>query len=79
MREYIDVLPNNVNQSQSVSFRNGNPLVQFRIGPQERYLIGSTVRLNGRIRVLDSTTNATPDAAKKVCIDPRLGVYSVID
>ena len=79
MREYIDVLPNNVNQSQNVSFRDGNPLVQFRIGAQERYLLGSTIRLCGTIKVLDSATSATPAAGKKCAIDPRLGVYSVLD
>ena len=79
MREYIDVLPNNVNQSQNVSFRDGNPLVQFRIGAQERYLLGSTIRLCGTIKVLDSDTSATPAAGKKCAIDPRLGVYSVLD
>ena len=62
MREYIDVLPNNVNQSQNVSFRDGNPLVQFRIGAQERYLLGSTIRLCGTIKVLDSDTDLPPAA-----------------
>ena len=37
MKEYIDVLPTNVNQVQSVSYHNGNPLVEFKIGAQERY------------------------------------------
>ena len=46
-KEYIDVLPTNVNQAQAVSYRDGNPLVEFKIGAQQRYLLGSTIRLNG--------------------------------
>ena len=51
MKEYIDVLPTNVNQVQSVSYRNGNPLVEFKIGAQDRYLLGSTIRINGQLSV----------------------------
>ena len=50
-KEYIDVLPTNVNQVQSVSYHDGNPLVEFKIGAQERYLLGSTIRLNGVLSV----------------------------
>ena len=46
-KEYIDVLPTNVNQVQAVSYHDGNPLVEFKIGAQERYLLGSTLHLNG--------------------------------
>ena len=28
-KEYIDVLPTNVNQVQAVSYHDGNPLVEF--------------------------------------------------
>ena len=52
-KEYIDVLPTNVNQVQSVSYRDGNPLVEFKIGAQERYLLGSTLRLNGVISIFN--------------------------
>jgi hypothetical protein len=77
-KEYIDVLPTNVNQVQSVSYRDGNPLVEFKIGAQERYLLGSTLRLNGVISVFDSSNNAIA-GGKDINVDPRLGVYSCLD
>ena len=79
MKEYIDVLPTNVNQVQSVSYRNGNPLVEFKIGAQERYLLGSTIRINGQISVVKSGTTANPAEADKIAMDPRLGVYACLD
>ena len=42
---------------QSVSYRDGNPLVEFTIGAQERYLLGSTLRLNGVISIFNSSDN----------------------
>ena len=44
-KEYIDVLPTNVNQVQAVSYHDGNPLVEFKIGNsriQERVNLNST-------------------------------------
>ena len=79
MKEYIDVLPTNVNQVQSVSYRNGNPLVEFKIGAQERYLLGSTIRINGQISVVKSGTTANPATGDKIAMDPRLGVYACLD
>ena len=70
MKEYIDVLPTNVNQVQSVSYHNGNPLVEFKIGAQERYLLGSTVRINGQISVVKSGGTANPAAGDKIDDNP---------
>ena len=81
-KEYIDVLPTNVNQMQSVSYHEGNPLVEFKIGAQERYLLGSTLRLNGVLSVLkpDGSGGFTElGGGDDVNIDPRLGVFSCFD
>lgn len=75
-KEYIDVLPTNVNQVQSVSYHDGNPLVEFKIGAQERYLLGSTLRLNGVLSVFDSSGTTVTN---EVNIDSRLGVFSCLD
>ena len=80
-KEYIDVLPTNVNQVQAVSYHDGNPLVEFKIGAQERYLLGSTVRLNGVLSVFKTTPTGDVQigAADDVNMDPRLGVFACID
>ena len=79
MKEYIDVLPTNVNQVQSVSYRNGNPLVEFKIGAQDRYLLGSTIRINGQLSVTKTGGVTNPADADLIAMDPRLGVYACID
>ena len=80
-KEYIDVLPTNVNQVQAVSYHDGNPLVEFKIGAQERYLLGSTVRLNGVLSIFKVTGagDVQIGAADDVNMDPRLGVFACID
>jgi hypothetical protein len=76
-KEYIDVLPTNVNQAQAVSYRDGNPLVEFKIGAQQRYLLGSTIRLNGEICVFGADNVQV--GVRDINMDPRLGVYACLD
>lgn len=77
-KEYIDVLPTNVNQVQSVSYHDGNPLVEFKIGAQERYLLGSTIRLNGVLSVFKDG-DVQVGGGDDVNVDPRLGVFACLD
>lgn len=74
--EHIQIQPSNVVSSQSVSFRNGNPVVQFIIGETDKYLIGKSLRLTGNIQFFDNS--AVPVNASKLNVDGKLGVYSVI-
>ena len=52
MREYIDVVPSN--GSGTASYKDGNPIVNFIIGAQDRFLLGSTIRLNGKFTAYNS-------------------------
>jgi hypothetical protein len=47
----LEIVPSNVPSNGRVSFRDGNPLIQFIIGEQERALIGRSVRLVGNFHV----------------------------
>jgi hypothetical protein len=77
--EHVFIQPSNIISTQSVSFKNGNPVLQFVIGEQDKYLIGSSVRLQGNIQFLEgSGTGVPPVSASNVCLDCKLGVYSVI-
>eukprot|EP01048_Picozoa_sp_COSAG05_P001960 COSAG05_NODE_72_length_21963_cov_153.494535_16_plen_119_part_00 len=58
------------------------PFVNFIIGAQDRFLLGSTVRLNGKFTAYNSAnqTGATlKGATPNIAMEPRLGVFSVID
>ena len=44
----IEVVPSNVTANGSISFKNGNPVIQFIIGEQDRMLIGNSVRFTGK-------------------------------
>ena len=61
---------NDMNQVQSVSYHDGNPLVEFKIGAQERYLLGSTIRLNGVLSVFKDG-DAQVGGGDDVNVDPR--------
>ena len=79
-REYIDVVPSN--GTGTASYKDGIPIINFVIGAQERFLLGSTVRLNGKFTAYTST--GVSGAALKplnpdLAMEPRLGVFSVID
>ena len=53
----LEIVPSNVPSNGRVSFRDGNPLIQFIIVEQQRALIGRSVRLVGNFHVqLESGT-----------------------
>jgi hypothetical protein len=74
---YLHVTPSNVLSTGKISFKNGNPVIQFLISPQERYLIGSSVRFSGLIKFYDN--NGVAESQYKLAINPRVGVYGMID
>ena len=38
--QHLEIIPSNITSDGTLSFKNGQPVVQFIIGEQERYLIG---------------------------------------
>tara|TARA_R110000803_G_scaffold34301_2_gene74955 strand:- start:2470 stop:3813 length:1344 start_codon:yes stop_codon:yes gene_type:complete len=79
--EHLQIQPSNIISTNKVSFKNGNPVIQFIIGEQDKYLIGNSLRFTGNIECLEGAVAATarpPVNASTASIDPKLGVYSVI-
>ena len=78
---YMDIQPSNVVSTGKVSYRNGNPVIQFIIGENDLHLMGSSVRFCGNIQFLKDSNRViqTESAGNLMCIDPKLGVYSIID
>ena len=85
-RVNLEIVPSNITSDGTLSYRNGQPTIQFIIGEQERLLIGNSVRLTGNFRVhLNATAGAAgmsvPANANSAQLNlpSRLGTYAMID
>jgi len=78
---YMDIQPSNVVSTGKVSYRSGNPVIQFIIGENDLHLMGSSVRFCGNIQIFrDSNRTIQTEAdGNLLCLDPKLGIYSIID
>ena len=76
--EHVLIQPSNIISTQAVSFRNGNPVLQFVIGEQDKYLLGGSVRLQGNIQFLTGAANLPPVNASNVALDCKTGIYGII-
>lgn len=92
--EKVEILPMNPPPNNAFSFKNGNPIVQFQIANADKMLLGSSLRLNGTLRVNGgASTEAVPVIANNggtnpngnkggarvaVCLNERVGVHSCI-
>ncbi len=76
----LHITPSNVLSSGKISFRSGNPVIQFVIGEQDRLLLGSSIRLVGKTNFWtnDPGTNI-PVKTDNLEWDCRIGMYSAID
>jgi len=75
----VDVTPSNVTSNASISFKSGNPVIQFIIGEQDRMLLGQSVRFCGKFRTLLSSASSSTSDVSKLAMSEKLGVYSTID
>tara|TARA_R110001592_G_scaffold361604_2_gene672708 strand:- start:5481 stop:6836 length:1356 start_codon:yes stop_codon:yes gene_type:complete len=78
--EHLQIQPSNIISTNKVSFKNGNPVIQFIIGEQDKYLLGNSLRFTGDIQFLEGVGDAArpPVNASLAMLDPKLGAYSVI-
>lgn len=75
---YLEIVPSNITSDGTLSFRNGQPVIQFIIGEQQRFLLGQSVRLVGNFSVLsDAGTLGSGEA--QLSMDGRTSLYSTID
>ncbi len=74
-----EIVPSNVTSTGSVSFRDGNPVIQFIIGEQDRMLSGQSIRFQGKFRALLSSASSSSSDVSNLAMSERLGVYSTID
>ena len=77
-KTYNHITPSNKPANGIISFKGGQPLVTFTIGEQDRYLLGSTIRVNGTFKC-KKDDDAVITGDDDVSLDSRLGILSVID
>ena len=80
-RRNLQITPSNVTSTGKVSFKSGNPVLQFIIGEADMSLIGSSIRLCGQFRVRGNSTdtNSVPVSASNIRTSEQLGVFAAID
>ena len=73
--QHLEIIPSNITSDGTLSFKNGQPVVQFIIGEQERYLIGQSLRLCGKFTAF-RTDGALSTSATQLRMNEQLGIYS---
>lgn len=89
--ERSEILPLNPPANNAYSFREGFPIVQFLIPDQPKLLKGSSMRLNGTLRLampasteavpvlVDNANNKGVSATSNACLSSRVGVASCLE
>jgi hypothetical protein len=75
-RQNLQVTPSNHTSTGKISYKDGNPLIQFIIGEQDRMLVGSSVRLVGDLSIFKADDTLSTGSLR---MSEQLGVYSIID
>tara|TARA_R110000787_G_scaffold66487_1_gene149296 strand:+ start:95 stop:1441 length:1347 start_codon:yes stop_codon:yes gene_type:complete len=79
---YLQIDPSNIVSTGRVSYRDGNPVVNFIIGETDRFLIGNSLRICGNLSCYKSSsgdTGITPLPTDSLNISPKLGAYGMIE
>ena len=75
---HLEITPSNVTSDGTLSFKNGQPVIQFIIGESERFILGDSIRFTGNFQVFLSENTLSTDA-DQLSMSQRLGIYSCID
>jgi len=78
-RQNLQITPSNHTSTGKISYRDGNPLIQFIIGEQDRLLDGGSVRFCGQFAVYKDEDQTVPAGGTSLRMSEQLGLYSIID
>jgi len=73
---YLEIKPQNHNAS--FSYNEGRPIISFQISEQEALLLPRSVRFCGQFNAYTNTARGIP-ANERLCMDSRLGIWSIVD
>jgi len=76
--QHLEITPSNVTSDGTLSFKNGQPVIQFIIGESERFILGDSIRFTGNFQVFLSQDTLSDDS-DELNMSQRLGIYSCID
>ena len=76
--QHLEIVPSNVTSDGTLSFRNGQPVIQFIIGESDKFILGDSIRFTGNFQTFLSP-GVLATAADSLSISQRLGVCSCID
>ena len=76
--QYLEIVASNTTSTGTLSYKNGQPVISFIIGEQDRFLLGNSVRLTGNFAVL-SDDGTLGSANNRLWMDGRTSIYSTID
>ena len=71
---YLEISPSNITSNTRVSYKNGQPVITFTIGSQDRFLIPNSVRLCGNLACYKSVSGdqgVIPLITEALNINPR--------
>ena len=78
-KQNLQITPSNHTSTGRISYRDGNPLIQFIIGEQDRMLVGQSVRLVGKFSCFKNASRDVPATTDTLRMSEQLGVFSIID
>tara|TARA_R110002153_G_scaffold573_2_gene2767 strand:- start:1039 stop:2325 length:1287 start_codon:yes stop_codon:yes gene_type:complete len=76
---YNEIQPSNINSTQKVSYKQGNPIVNFLIGTQPHLLDAGSVRVSGDITFYKDSLKTKPTTGDQLGIDEKLAIYSIFE
>ena len=81
-KSHIVIQPSNHPSGARISYKDGNPVISFVIGEQQRYLIGSSLRFTGNISFYSAPDGnfGTPiEFDDDINVSPKLSTYGILD
>ena len=81
-KSHVVIQPSNHPSGARISYKDGNPVISFVIGEQQRYLIGSSLRFTGNISYYSAPDGdfGTPvEFTDDINVSPKLSTYSILD
>jgi len=78
---FIQIRPDNIDSTATVSFKKGFPMISFTIQAQDGVLDPSSIRINGKLSVFKdlAETPVYSDDAQLINMDNRLGIFAMWD
>ena len=62
--QHLEIVPSNVTSDGTLSFRNGQPVIQFIIGESDKFVLGDSIRFTGNFQIFlaDGTLSTAADS-----------------